>query len=49
MLGTQRVIAGGRNPQALDRMRGMEAMTVSLAHDTPEAVASLFVAPDSCG
>ncbi|MGW0162551.1 zinc-binding alcohol dehydrogenase family protein [Mycobacterium sp. NPDC003323] len=37
-LGAQRVIAGGRDPEALDCLRGMGAMTVSLAHDGPDGL-----------
>ena len=37
-LGAERVIAGGRDPGALDRLRGMGAMTVSLAHDGPDSL-----------
>ncbi|ULN49548.1 zinc-binding dehydrogenase [Mycolicibacterium goodii] len=35
-LGAERVVAGGRNPEALDWLRATGAMTVSLAHDGPD-------------
>jgi NADPH:quinone reductase-like Zn-dependent oxidoreductase len=37
-LGAERVIAGGRDPEALERLRGAGAMTVSLAHDGPDSL-----------
>jgi NADPH:quinone reductase-like Zn-dependent oxidoreductase len=35
-LGAERVIAGGRDPEALEWLRGAGAITVSLAHDGPD-------------
>lgn len=37
-LGAERVIACGRDPAALERLRGAGAMTVSLAHDGPDGL-----------
>lgn len=37
-LGAERVIAAGRDPEALDRLRGAGATTVSLAHDGPDGM-----------
>lgn len=37
-LGAERVIAGGRDPEALEQLRGMGAMTVSLTHDGPDGL-----------
>ncbi|KRD06026.1 oxidoreductase [Mycobacterium sp. Root265] len=37
-LGAERVIAGGRDPEALERLRGTGVMTVSLAHDGPDGL-----------
>ena len=37
-LGAERVIAAGRDPEALERLRGAGATTVSLAQDGPDAL-----------
>lgn len=37
-LGAERVIAGGRDPEALERLRGAGAITVSLDHDGPDGL-----------
>jgi NADPH:quinone reductase-like Zn-dependent oxidoreductase len=37
-LGAERVIAAGRDPEALERLRGAGATTVSLAHDGPHGL-----------
>jgi NADPH:quinone reductase-like Zn-dependent oxidoreductase len=37
-LGAERVIAAGRDPEALERLRGAGATTVSLAHDGPDGL-----------
>jgi NADPH:quinone reductase-like Zn-dependent oxidoreductase len=38
-LGAERVVAAGRDPESLERLRGLGAVPVSLAHDGPDAVA----------
>ena len=38
-LGARRVIAAGRDPEALERLRGLGATTVSLAETDPDALA----------
>ncbi|MEV1118808.1 zinc-binding dehydrogenase [Actinosynnema sp. NPDC049800] len=37
-LGAERVVAAGRDPEALERLRGLGATTVSLAQDGPDAL-----------
>jgi NADPH:quinone reductase-like Zn-dependent oxidoreductase len=37
-LGAERVIAGGRDPEALEQLQATGAMTVSLAHDGPDSL-----------
>lgn len=37
-LGAERVIAAGRDPEALERLRGVGATTVSLAQDGPDGL-----------
>jgi NADPH:quinone reductase-like Zn-dependent oxidoreductase len=37
-LGAERVVAAGRDPEALERLRGVGATTVSLAHDGPDGL-----------
>ena len=37
-LGAERVIAAGRDPEALERLRSAGATTVSLAHDGPDGL-----------
>jgi NADPH:quinone reductase-like Zn-dependent oxidoreductase len=45
-LGANRVIAAGRDPEALERLRGLGAVTVPLAHGEPAALgAALAEAP----
>jgi NADPH:quinone reductase-like Zn-dependent oxidoreductase len=39
-LGAKRVVAAGRDAQALERLRGLGAATVSLAHTEPDAMAA---------
>ncbi|GLY92530.1 quinone oxidoreductase family protein [Actinoallomurus iriomotensis] len=39
-LGAQRVVAAGRDHEALERLRGLGAVTVPLAGDTPDAWAA---------
>jgi NADPH:quinone reductase-like Zn-dependent oxidoreductase len=39
-LGADRVIAAGRDPEALERLRGLGAVTVPLAHAEPDARAA---------
>jgi len=37
-LGAERVVAAGRDPEALERLRGLGATTVSLVQDGPDAL-----------
>ncbi|ROP37157.1 quinone oxidoreductase family protein [Saccharothrix texasensis] len=37
-LGAERVVAAGRDPESLERLRGVGATTVSLAQDGPDAL-----------
>ena len=39
-LGAERVVAAGRDPEALDRLQSLGATTVSLADTTPDALAA---------
>jgi NADPH:quinone reductase-like Zn-dependent oxidoreductase len=39
-LGAKQVVAAGRNAEALERLRGLGATTVSLAHSGPDAMAA---------
>ncbi|MFD6443530.1 zinc-binding alcohol dehydrogenase family protein [Promicromonospora sp. NPDC060204] len=37
--GAERVVAAGRDPESLERLRGLGAVPVSLAHDDPDTLA----------
>lgn len=39
-LGADRVVAAGRDPESLERLRGLGALPVSLVHDGPDALAA---------
>ncbi|GAA1441588.1 hypothetical protein [Nocardiopsis tropica] len=39
-LGADRVVAAGRDPEALERLQGLGALPVSLDHDGPDALAA---------
>ncbi|XKK39726.1 hypothetical protein HFP72_02275 [Nocardiopsis sp. ARC36] len=39
-LGADRVVAAGRDPEALERLQGLGALPVSLNHDGPDALAA---------
>ncbi|MFJ9553960.1 hypothetical protein ACIRPH_09095 [Nocardiopsis sp. NPDC101807] len=43
-LGAERVVAAGRDPEALERLRAAGAVPVSLAHDGPDALAAALAA-----
>ncbi|MCP2265657.1 zinc-binding alcohol dehydrogenase family protein [Promicromonospora thailandica] len=43
-LGAERVVAAGRDPESLERLRGLGAVPVSLGHDEPGAVAHALAA-----
>jgi NADPH:quinone reductase-like Zn-dependent oxidoreductase len=44
-LGAERVIAAGRDPEALERLRGMGATTVSLVQDGPDTLGKALGGP----
>ncbi len=43
-LGAERVVAAGRDPESLERLRALGAVPVSLAHDGPDALAGALAA-----